>query len=144
VSAVHVLAVALALGAVTARGRALRGPLDAAGLRRLFAADNAWGIAALLLIASGLLRAFAGLEKGTAFYLASGMFWLKMGLFAAVFGLELWPMMTFIGWRRRLRRGEPLDTSAAPTLWVVNHVQLALAVAIVVAASFMARGFGAG
>ncbi len=142
-SAVHVLAVALALGAVTARGRALRGPLDAAGLRRLFAADNAWGIAALLLIASGLLRAFAGLEKGTAFYLASGMFWLKMGLLAAVVGLEVWPMLTFIGWRRRLRRGEPLDTSAVRTLWVVNHVQLALAVAIVFAASLVARGFGA-
>ncbi len=128
---------------MTARSRALRGPLDPAGLRCLFAADNAWGIAALLLIASGLLRAFAGLEKGTAFYLASGMFWLKMGLLAAVVGLEIWPMLTFIGWRRRLRRGEPLDTSAVRTLWVVNHVQLALAVAIVFAASLMARGFGA-
>lgn len=142
-SAVHVLAVALALGAVTARGRALRGPLDAAGLRRLFAADNAWGVAALLLVATGLLRAFGGLDKGAAFYLASRAFWLKMALLAVVVGLEVWPMLTLIGWRRRLRRGAPLDTSAAPTLWVVNHVQLGLAVAIVFTASFMARGFGA-
>jgi putative membrane protein len=143
VSAVHILSVALALGAVTARGRALRGPLDPAGLRRLFAADNAWGIAALLLVATGLLRAFAGLDKGTAFYLASRAFWLKMGLLAVVVGLEIWPMLTFIGWRRRLRRGDPVDPSAAAALWVINHVQLALAVAIVFAAAFMARGFGA-
>lgn len=128
---------------MTARGRALRGPLDAAGLRRLFAADNAWGIAALWLVATGLLRALTGLDKGPAFYLASWAFWLKMGLLAAVVGLEVWPMLTFIGWRRRLRRGEPLDTSAVRTLWVVNHVQLGLAVAIVFTASFMARGFGA-
>jgi putative membrane protein len=143
VSALHVLAVALALGAVTLRGRALRGPLDGAGLDRLFAADNAWGAAAALLVATGVLRAFAGLEKGTAFYLGSSAFWLKMGLLAAVLGLETWPMLTFIGWRRRRRRGEPLDTSAAPTLWVLNHVQLGLTVAIVFTASFMARGFGA-
>lgn len=49
VSALHVLAVALGLASVFVRGRALRGALDDAGLRRLFAADNAWGVAALLL-----------------------------------------------------------------------------------------------
>lgn len=128
---------------MTARSRALRGPLDPAGLRRLFAADNAWGIAALLLVATGLLRAFAGLDKGTAFYLASSAFWLKMGLLAVVVGLEIWPMLTFIGWRRRWRRGEPPDPSSAAALRLINHVQLALAVAIVFAAAFMARGFGA-
>ena len=43
-----------------------------------------WGIAAALWLVTGLLRAFAGLEKGTGFYLASPLFWTKMGLFLLV------------------------------------------------------------
>jgi putative membrane protein len=142
VSALHVLALAIGLPAVFLRGRALKGRLDADGLRRLFAADTAWGLAALLWVATGLLRAFAGLEKGTAFYLASPLFWTKMALFVTVVALELWPMATFIRWRREQKQGVAPDTSRAATFFHLNHVQLALVVLMVFVASFMARGFG--
>ena len=142
VSALHVLALGIGLPAIFFRGRALKGPLDDPTLARLFAADNLWGVAALLWIATGLARAFGGLEKGSPFYLASALFWTKMTLFLAVGLLEIRPMTTFIRWRRRLRRGERPDTAAARALFVVNHVQLVLVVAIVFVASFMARGFG--
>jgi putative membrane protein len=142
VSALHVLALALGLPAVFLRGRALKGRLDADGLRRLFAADSVWGLAALLWVATGLLRAFAGLEKGTAFYLASWLFWIKMALFVAIVALELWPMATFIRWRRALKQGVAPDISRARTFFILNHVQLALVVLMVFVASFMARGFG--
>src|SRR5918995_559271 len=92
VSSLHLLALAVGLPAVTLRGRALRGPLDDAGMRRLFAADTAWGIAAALWLVTGLLRAFAGLEKGSAFYLNSALFWTKMVLFLSVVVLEVHPM----------------------------------------------------
>jgi putative membrane protein len=141
VSALHVLALALGLPAVYLRGRALRGGLDGNGLARLFAADNVWGVAAVLWIATGLARAFGGLEKGTEFYLGSSMFWLKMDLFAAILLLEIWPMVTFIRWRAGLRRGRAPDTGRARALYVVNHVEMALVVAMVFAAAFMARGF---
>src|SRR5690349_22840758 len=102
-SAVHLLTLALGLGAVFVRGRALAQPLDDAGWRRLLAADNAWGVAAALWIASGLGRVFFG-GKETAFYWRNGFFWTKMVLFALVFVLELGPMMTFI--RVRKARGQ--------------------------------------
>lgn len=44
VSALHVFALAIGLPGLFLRGRALKGPLDAAGFRQLFASDNAWGI----------------------------------------------------------------------------------------------------
>jgi putative membrane protein len=122
VSALHVLALAVGLSSVYFRGRALRGRLDADGLRQLFAADNLWGLAAGLWLVTGLLRAFGGLEKGTAFYLASTLFWTKMGLFALILALEIWPMTTFIRWRLSRRRGALPDTSAARGLYLVNHV----------------------
>jgi putative membrane protein len=142
VSSLHLLALALGLPAVFLRGRALRGALDAEGLRRLFAADNVWGLAALLWVATGLLRAFGGLEKGSEFYLHSPLFWVKMALFAAVLLLEIRPMVTFIRWRARLRRDEPIDRSPARSLYTLNHVELAIVVIMVFVASFMARGIG--
>jgi putative membrane protein len=144
VSALHLLALALGLPAIFLRGRALKGRLDGNGLRRLFAADNVWGIAAALWLATGLLRAFGGLEKGSAFYLGSSLFWLKMALFGLVVGLEIRPMVTLIRWRRALGRGAAVDTSSAGALYQLNHVELALVVVIVFVAAFMARGFGAG
>src|SRR5262245_66381956 len=84
VSALHLLALAIGLPGVFLRGRALAGPLDGPGLRRLFIADTWWGVAALVWIATGLARAFAGLEKGTQFYLASSLFWVKMALLASI------------------------------------------------------------
>jgi putative membrane protein len=142
VSALHVFALAIGLPGLFLRGRALKGPLDAAGFRQLFASDNAWGIAALLWIATGLLRAFAGLEKGTQFYLSSRLFWLKLGFFAAILAIELWPMTTFIRWRIQRGRGLAPDTSRAGVFHVLNHVEMALVVVMVFVASFMARGFG--
>ncbi len=147
VSALHLLALALGLPGVFLRGRALRGlrgPLDGAGLGRLFAADTAWGIAAFLWIGSGLLRAFGGLEKGSEFYLSSPLFLVKMGLLGTILLLEVWPMATFIRWRVQRARGGTPNTAAACRLYVVNQLQVGLVVAMVFTASFMARGVGYG
>ena len=121
-SSLHLLALALGLPGVVLRGRALRGPLDPAGLGRLFAADTAWGLAALLWIATGLLRAFGGLEKGSQFYLASPLFWGKMALLGAVLLLELCPMVTFICWWVQRARGQTPNSSLAFHLYLVNQV----------------------
>src|SRR5688572_33076415 len=116
VAALHYLALGIGLGAVVARGlrlRALgRAPTDAAQLTPLFHADSLWGLAAALWLATGLLRAFAGLEKATAFYINNGFFYVKMTLFLAVFALEITPMVTFIRWRAARSRGATPWTTA--------------------------------
>jgi len=144
VSAFHLIALAIGLPAIGMRGTVLRGPLDRAGLQRVFAADTAWGVAALLWIATGPFRAFGPLEKGPAFYLASRLFWLKMGLFVAVFLLEIPPMIGLIRWRLALRRGDTPDLSRAQTFSTISRIQAALVITIVFVAAFMARGFGMG
>ena len=106
-SALHMLTLALGLGGVVMRGRALARPLDDAGWKQLLAADTAWGVAALLWITSGLGRVFFG-GKEPGFYWRNGFFWVKLGLFALVFALELAPMMTFIRVRAAKGRGTPL------------------------------------
>ena len=138
-SAVHVLALALGLGAVFLRGQALARPLDDAGWRRLLAADNAWGIAAGLWIASGLARVFFG-GKEPGFYWRNGFLWLKLALFGLVFFLELTPMVTFMRVRSAQRRRAALPRFSVEAFRRINAAELALVVTIVFVAAFMARG----
>jgi putative membrane protein len=140
VAALHYLTLALGLGSVFMRGVYLRSPLDPPGLARLFRADSAWGVAAILWITTGLARAFGGLEKGSHYYLHSHGFWLKMALFGTVFLLELRPMITFIRWRIALKKGTPPNTEVAAALARINDVETVLTVMIVFAAAAMARG----
>ena len=138
----HLLGLAIGLGAVWARGMALKRPLDAAGLRSVFNADNWWGVAALLSISTGVARAFGGLEKGSAYYLQNHLFLTKLGLYAVVFALEIWPMATLILWRQRLRRGQPIDTGRAAAFATISRIEAVLLVVMVLLAVSMARGFG--
>src|SRR2546428_11023559 len=91
-AAVHLLALGVGLGAVWARGRALQAPLDVPALRRVFYADTCGGIAALLWIGTGLLRAFGGYEEGAFSFLPNHLFAAELGLLAAHFLLEAGPM----------------------------------------------------
>lgn len=142
VSAVHLLSLAAGVTLLFARERALRGPLDDAGIQRVLRYDNIAGVVAILWIGSGLWRAFGGLEKGTAFYLASRLFWVKVGLMSVVFALECWPMTTFIRWRVALAQGRAVVPRHLPWLRRVHFIELALLALTVCAASLMARGVG--
>jgi len=138
----HLLALGIGLGAVWARGRALTSRIDPVGLRAVFLADNFWGVAAGLWIGTGLWRLLAGLEKDTAYYFHNHLFLGKMALFAILLALEIWPMITLIGWRRQVARGEQPDTRAAPLLARISFAQSGLVIVMIFLAASMARGYG--
>jgi putative membrane protein len=137
----HLLALPMGLGAIGMRSRALRKARSAADLPAVFLADNLWGAAAILWIATGLLRAFGGYEKGSEYYLHDRVFFIKMGLLVLILLLELWPMSTLIRWRIKVRRALPVDTSSAAALARVSALQAVLVVLMVFAATALARGF---
>ena len=138
-SAIHLLTLAVGFAAIVERGRALAGPLDAAGWKRILAADTWWGIAAASWIVSGLLRVFHG-GKTPEFYWSNGFFWIKLGLFALVFALELTPMVAFIRVRAARSRGAAPPNLPIERFRTINRLEVVLVVAIVLAASLMARG----
>jgi putative membrane protein len=142
IASLHLLALGIGLGAIWTRFRALRGPLDAAGLRRVFAADAVWGLAGGLWIVTGLWRVFGGLEKGTAFYLGNHVFWGKMAMVVGLLALEVAPMMALIHWRLDLRHGQEPDTRMAPTWSWISLAQAVLVVLMTIAAVAMTRGYG--
>jgi putative membrane protein len=148
-AAVHLLALAIGLGSVWIRARALteaRTATDPAAvgraLKRAFSADGCWGLAALLWIGSGLWRLFAGLEKPPEYYYSNQLFWTKMLLLATILVLELWPMVTLIRWRTVVAKGAVPDLRPAAALARVSYVQAALVLLMLLAATGMARGLG--
>jgi putative membrane protein len=141
-AAVHLFGMAIGLGGVWARGVALSGELDSKGIGRVLTADNWWGLSALLLIGTGLFRAFGGYEKGTDYYLGNSFFWVKMGLLVAIFVLEILPIITFIRWRIAGAPNKPVDTSRAVTFAWISRVQAVMLVVMILFATGMARGLG--
>ena len=138
----HLLALGLGLGAAYARARALKGTLDDAGFSRVFLSDALWGVAGFLWISTGVMRAFFGFEKGTAFYMSTGLFHAKLALVLAILALEIWPMVTLIRWRAQRRAGQTVDTSKARALAKISHAQAGITVIIVFLATAIARGIG--
>lgn len=141
-AAVHLLGLGVGLGAVYARAYELRRIREAGALARALVADAFWGLSALLWIVTGLLRAFAGFEKGTAYYLHNTLFWIKMGLLLVILVLEVRPIIRLVTWRLQLRDGTEPDLSAASGMATTSYIQVALIVAMVVLATGMARGIG--
>lgn len=143
-AALHLLALGIGLGAIWWRARALGNELDEEHLKWLFYADNLWGIAAVLWIVTGLLRAFAGFEKGSDYYLNNSAFLIKMGLLGIILLLEIWPASTFVRWRIQRGRGQAIDIDSGRTslFATISMIQALLVVLMVFAATAMARGFG--
>jgi putative membrane protein len=143
-AAVHLLALGIGLGAVWSRARAFRGPLDVMGLKRVFYADTWWGIAAILWIGTGLVRAFGGLEKGSQYYIHNYLFQAKMTGLVIILLLEIAPMLALIRWRRQVARGVEPDTHSARKYATISTIEACLIVLMLLAATAMARGYGQG
>jgi putative membrane protein len=140
-AAIHLLAFALGFWAVLARGTAFSRLATGVGeAKRVLLADNLWGIAALVLLVNGRIRAFGGFEKGTDYYLHQPLFHLKMTLFVLILLIELAPMITLVKWRIALARGKVIDTGRAKLYARISHVEALLLVLMVIAATGMARG----
>ena len=142
----HLVALGLGLGAVIARGTALRESPTIASLRRAFRADALWGIAAGLWIVTGFWRWLGGTEKPADFYNTNHYFYGKMGFLTIILLLEVMPMITLIRWRKALGGGQPAESvheaGAARRIAIISHVQALLVVMMVVFAAAMARGLG--
>jgi len=142
----HLIGLGLGLGAVLARGTALREILSPGALRRAFRADAMWGIAFGLWLATGLWRLFGETEKSIGYYMTNHVFFAKMGFLLVILALEVWPMITLVRWRAALGRGEPTETvvniGSARRIAVISHIEATLVVLMVFAAVAMARGYG--
>jgi putative membrane protein len=139
---VHHWALLLLIAALFAEFVLLRQPPSADWVRTLARVDQAYGGAAVLLLAAGFARVAWG-AKGADFYLQNPVFWAKVAAFLLVGLLSIVPTVRYPRWLKQLKASGRLPTEAQvddTRRWV--GWQLVLFVALPVLASMMARGIG--
>lgn len=114
--------------------------VDGRTARRLAVADLVYGLAAALVIATGLLKVFAG-DKPAVYYGHNALFHVKMTVFLLVFLMSIYPTMQFI----RNRRAADTDIVEYPgAVGTLLKVELAATALLPLLAVLMSRGFGVG
>jgi putative membrane protein len=111
--------------------------------RKILRADMIYGIASVILLAAGLVRIFY-LEKGIDYYLHSGPFLAKAGLFLVMGLLSIYPTVIFLSWRTELKadRVPVPDAVTLRRLKVIIHAEMTGVMLIIACAVLMARGVG--
>ena len=116
--------------------------LNAAVVERLARVDTVYGIAALMVLATGVARTVLGI-KGTAWYWTNPLLHVKLTLFIVVGVISIVPTLTYVRWRKTLRTtgALPAEADIQKTRKLVM-VQAHLIALIPLVAVFLARGFG--
>ncbi len=143
VAYVHYLSFMLCFGALVLERRLIKADPARGEAILMVITDIVYGIAALLVLLSGILRVLH-YGQGSDFYTANPLFWWKVGLYLSVGALSLYPTITYILWAIPLRKGELPQVSealAGRLRWVLN-IELAGFVSIPLLATLMARGVG--
>ncbi|MGJ7491203.1 DUF2214 family protein [Variovorax sp. ZT4R33] len=116
--------------------------LNAAVVERLAKVDLVYGIAAIMVLATGVARTVWGV-KGTSWYWTNPLLHVKLTLFIVVGVISIFPTMTYFRWRKALRAtgALPAEADIQKTRKLVM-VQAHLIALIPLVAVFLARGFG--
>ena len=139
---IHHWALLILIAALFAEFVLLRQPLSPEGVRTLARVDQAYGGAAMLLLAAGFARVIWG-AKGADFYFQNPVFWSKVAVFVLVGLLSIVPTIRYPRWLKQLKvSGQlPAEAQVADTRRWVGW-QLLLFIALPVLAAMMARGIG--
>lgn len=138
----HYLSIILLGAFLTAELVVCRPPLRPEQVRQLPRLDIAFFAAAILSLATGLLRLFF-YAKGVGFYLPNPAFIAKMALYVTIALISIVPTRQFIRWRRALDAGgSPPDAGVVSRVRRLLHLELALVALMPLAAVLMARGAG--
>jgi putative membrane protein len=137
----HFLAIIVTVSFLVAEMVVCRPGLSVEQVRLLPRLDVLFFAAALVALATGLLRLFV-YGKGLGFYLPNPAFHAKMALYVAIALVSIKPTLTFMRWSRGLAAGDlPPDAEVGAVRRLI-HVELGLVALMPLMAVLMARGIG--
>jgi putative membrane protein len=139
----HYLSFMVCFAALVLERRLIRPQPDRRDAIWMVITDIVYGIAALGVLGTGILRVLY-FGQGSTFYTENPLFWWKVGAYLTVGTLSLYPTITYILWAIPLRKGElpQVSESLATRLkWILNIEILGFAL-IPLLAALMARGVG--
>lgn len=139
----HYIAIMTLMGSLIAEHLLLKPGIRGAQIKSLAGIDFIYGIAAILVLATGLLRWFV-YGKGSEFYVSNPLFHIKLTLFVILGILSIFPTVKFLKWRKQVRSGnEPeIAEKTVKRLLLYIRIELLLLVIIPLLAVMIARGQG--
>jgi putative membrane protein len=116
--------------------------MNAQVVERLAVVDRLYGIAAGVVLATGLVRVYFG-TKGASWYWHNWLLHVKLTLFIVVGLISIVPTIRFIRWKKALQADGSLPSEeevrkARKLVMLQAHI----IPVIPLAAAFLARGFG--
>ncbi len=139
----HYSAIFVLFAFLTVEAMLLRNPLDANAVRLLARVDLWYFGAAIMVVASGVLRLYWG-AKGVAFYSANPMFHAKVALVIVIGILSFPPTLQYLRWSRQLKAVAHFEPPELERRRVRRLVMIELHVAALLPlfGVLMARGIG--
>lgn len=136
-AAAHFLLIIATVALVLAEFVLLRLDATAQTVGLLSRIDLLYGVFALLVVVSGLLRVFLG-DVPAAQWGANHAFWTKMALFGVIGGLSVPPTLRYRKWHKALAVGSLPDRDECRKAARFVHGQLGLYVFLPILAVLMA------
>lgn len=139
----HIAAILMVTVFLTSQAALLRTEwLNAAVVRRLARVDLIYGIAALVLLATGFARTWWGI-KGFGWYWSQPLLHVKVTLFVVIGLMSIVPTLRYRRWVKALDAGQglPAEADVRATRKLVMW-EAHLLVLIPIAAVCLARGIG--
>ena len=133
----HFIGIFVIYGMLTVEHVLLKDKLTPAGMRRLALYDLAYGIAALVTLATGLTLVFY-VGKTSAFYTVNPLFWLKLLLFLLIALISIVPTVFLLKNRRSTE-----DVIVPRKVILALRWELSLLAIMPLLGAMMARGIGA-
>ena len=141
-SYLHILSIMVLAGALIAEHLILKPNMAKDQVKTLAAVDLIYGISAIAVLVTGLLRWFVW-GKGSEFYLSNPLFHVKITLFIIIGILSIWPTIRFLKWNKARKKGVEPDTGkkSVNKMLMFIRIELLLLVIIPLLAVMVARGY---
>ena len=139
----HYIAIMALMGSLISEHLILKPGITGQQVKSLAGIDLVYGIAAIVVLATGLLRWFV-YGKGSEFYLSNPIFHAKLTLFVVIGVLSIFPTVKFMKWKKQIKKGEnpAIDDKAVKRLLMFIRIELLLVAILPLLAVMIARGAG--
>jgi putative membrane protein len=107
----HYIGIMAMMGALVTEHVLLKPGMKKSQILSLAMVDTIYGMSALLVLASGLLRWFIVDPKGMEFFNTNPLFHIKVTLFVVIAVLSVFPTLKFMKWRKLAKQDDSFTVS---------------------------------
>ena len=137
----HFIGIMVLMGSLINGHLLLKPKMNKEQIHTLAITDLIYGIAAVLVLVTGLLRLFV-YGKGPDYYLSNPIFHTKLTLFVILVVLSIFPTIKFLKWRKQMNKGEEpeINEKSVKKLLMCIRIELLIVAIIPLLAVMLAMG----